>query len=415
MQKEKKVKSYTRRTKSGKTVTVRAHTAKYDAAEEAKELAKKKGSGDELEMRKRKLAMEQLAGKKAADILEEKLKEKKYGADGELTVGEKSKEEKKSKKKSKDDKVSEKKVRPVGAGTNGPEPRAKKTTTKKTASTSSEPAFTQAEYKAWYHWDQENDPKNKSAMKVAKALRAQMGRAAYNRYFNEMSDNYSARGHISAYKKVGSLGGEESSTPKKNKSKKSETSTPESPAIPKSESALKKAGWTYVRTNRGKVGGGSKGYWVSPDRETMVFGGSDYRPGRGRSVTIESDKPKKPTKSVLALLKKTETRSTTPKSESGPKKSSTSDKYTPVRGKIDTTGLSPSDTNILRRIGGRIKKMAEEEPRRTSKKATSADHKYYFAVQDAFASLSSKARRLLVNKYPGLKDTFYSMNKNIAH
>lgn len=302
MQKEKKVKSYQRRTKSGKMVTVRAHTAKYDAAEEAKELAKKKGSGDELEARKRKLAMEQLAGKKAAEELEkqkaeketeEEPKEKKStksevpkkfdyvmvhegkdgrkgyrvsdgriwtkGADGKMTevkpsslpkeiqrlYKENEKDFDRSKKKSE---KAEKKVRPVGAGTNGPEPRVKKTTTtKKTASTSSEPAFTQAEYKAWYHWDQENDPKNKSALKVAKALRAQMGRAAYNRYFNEMSDNYSARGHISAYKKVGSFGGEESSTPKKNKSKKSETSTPEAPAIPKSESALKKASVAFLR------------------------------------------------------------------------------------------------------------------------------------------------------------------------
>ena len=94
MQKEKKVRTYQRRTKSGKMVTVRAHTAKYDAAEEAKELAKKKGSGDELEMRKRKLAMEQLAGKKAADILEEKLKEEKE----KESEKEEPKEEKKSKK-----------------------------------------------------------------------------------------------------------------------------------------------------------------------------------------------------------------------------------------------------------------------------------------------------------------------------
>lgn len=51
MQKEKQVKSYQRRTKSGKVVSVKAHTAKYTAAEEkAKESARsKKGSGEELE------------------------------------------------------------------------------------------------------------------------------------------------------------------------------------------------------------------------------------------------------------------------------------------------------------------------------------------------------------------------------
>ena len=50
MKKEKQVRSYQRRTKSGKTVTVKAHTAKYDAAEMVKEaLKKKKGAGTEFE------------------------------------------------------------------------------------------------------------------------------------------------------------------------------------------------------------------------------------------------------------------------------------------------------------------------------------------------------------------------------
>ena len=49
MKKEKIIKTHTRRTKSGKTVTVRQHRAKYDAAEEAKQLAKKIGAGKELE------------------------------------------------------------------------------------------------------------------------------------------------------------------------------------------------------------------------------------------------------------------------------------------------------------------------------------------------------------------------------
>ena len=125
--------------------------------------------------------------------------------------------------------------------------------------------------------------------------------------------------------------------------------------------------------------------------------------GTPKDYNADDDEPK-PTKTTKSASKKT----TTPKP-------STSDKYTPVRGKIDTTGLSPHDADVLRNIGGRIKKMAAEEPRRTSKKATPADHKYYFAVQDAFASLSPKARRRLVDKYPGLKDTFYSMNRNIGH
>lgn len=55
MKKEKQVRSYKRRTKSGKTVTVKAHTAKYEAADEkAKEVSKKPGAGKELEERKKK-------------------------------------------------------------------------------------------------------------------------------------------------------------------------------------------------------------------------------------------------------------------------------------------------------------------------------------------------------------------------
>lgn len=51
MKKEKSVRSYTRRTKSGKTVVVRQHTSKYDASEKEKAAAKKHGAGKELEGR----------------------------------------------------------------------------------------------------------------------------------------------------------------------------------------------------------------------------------------------------------------------------------------------------------------------------------------------------------------------------
>ncbi len=48
MKAEKKVRTYTRRTKSGKTITVKAHTAKYDAADK-KRISKKEGAGEEIE------------------------------------------------------------------------------------------------------------------------------------------------------------------------------------------------------------------------------------------------------------------------------------------------------------------------------------------------------------------------------
>ena len=53
MQKEKSVRTYQRKSKNGKVVTVRSYKAKYDAAEEArKEMAKRAGAGDELKKKK---------------------------------------------------------------------------------------------------------------------------------------------------------------------------------------------------------------------------------------------------------------------------------------------------------------------------------------------------------------------------
>ena len=60
--------------------------------------------------------------------------------------------------------------------------------------------FSPDDFKSWYHWDVDADPKNKQAKKVEKALKSQMGTKAYNKYFYEMSDNYSARGHNKAFK-----------------------------------------------------------------------------------------------------------------------------------------------------------------------------------------------------------------------
>ena len=53
MQKEKSVRTYQRKSKNGKVITVRSYKAKYDAAEEArKEMAKRAGAGDELKKKK---------------------------------------------------------------------------------------------------------------------------------------------------------------------------------------------------------------------------------------------------------------------------------------------------------------------------------------------------------------------------
>lgn len=82
-------------------------------------------------------------------------------------------------------------------------------TTKSSAKpASSRPAFTAAEFKEWYRGTGSAADK-----KVAKALRAQLGRSGYRKFEDESINNYSSRGHLSMFKKVGSMGGE--TVPKK--------------------------------------------------------------------------------------------------------------------------------------------------------------------------------------------------------
>lgn len=187
MKKEKQVRSYKRRTKSGKTITVKAHTAKYEAADKkAKEVSKKEGAGKELEEHKKKPVQ--------LEIPFDKEEEKKVLSEVKETA---KKSEKPTKGKT------TKKVRPVGSGTNGPIPKKSekkvtkvitKTTTKPTTSA---PAFTAAEFKEWYR-----GTGSASDKKVAKALRAQLGRAGYRKLEDEAIDGYSARGHLSMFKRV---------------------------------------------------------------------------------------------------------------------------------------------------------------------------------------------------------------------
>lgn len=183
MKKEKQVKSYQRRTKSGKVVTVKAHTAKYDAAEKAKEAAKKKGAGKELEDKfgKKKMPDPNLSMNEYLDEL------KKGNSKKESEVKEAAKKESKNKT-----------------------PKVKKDTTNK--SNISGQAFTAAEFKEWYRGTGSAADK-----KVAKALRAQLGRSGYRKFEDEAINNYSSRGHLSMFKKVGSVGGETTSSTTKSK------------------------------------------------------------------------------------------------------------------------------------------------------------------------------------------------------
>ena len=255
MKKEKQIRTHQRRTKSGKMVTVRAHTAKYDAADKAKEMATKKGAGKELENRKKKNEEVQL------EIPFDKEEEKKVL--DKVKGEEKKPTSKKSEKPA--EKKTTKKVRPVGSGTNGPTPKEKsvvkstatssvkrdptdveflarqiagarsgsldaardkvnsmsdrtykswlrsygvlkdKKSSMKSKPTTSTPAFTAAEFKEWYRGTGSAADK-----KVAKALRAQLGRSGYRKLEDEAIDGYSARGHLSMFKRVS--GGTDSST-----------------------------------------------------------------------------------------------------------------------------------------------------------------------------------------------------------
>lgn len=188
MKKEKQVRSYKRRTKSGKTIIVRAHTAKYDAADEkAKNTSKKEGAGKELEERKKKptkleIPFNKEEEKKVLDEVKDTA-EKKAG--------------KKSVEKNAESKVSSKTQ------------SVKKSSGKKvTSSTTSSAPFTRDEFKEWYRGTGSAADK-----KVAKALRAQLGRAGYRKLEDEAIGNYSSRGYLSMFKKVSS-GSSSQTTPK---------------------------------------------------------------------------------------------------------------------------------------------------------------------------------------------------------
>lgn len=294
MKKEKKVRTYQRRTKSGKTITVRAHTASYEAAEKAKEAAKKKGAGDEIVERKKKnweLPMDEFLKK-----LKDERAQKREDEESKKVEDEKPKKKsEKTEKKTSAKKTTKK--RTVGTGTNGPEPKKKKsegketkvdkqtkawfnyspssfskvkvskdnkyggwridlsdgsgqvydskeaaqkdakllrgmykewkgsskrtngstpikTSMKTTSASASSPAFTAAEFKEWYRGTGSAADK-----KVAKALRAQLGRSGYRKFEDEAIDNYTSRGHLSMFKRV-SGGSSTDTTEKKNSSSK---------------------------------------------------------------------------------------------------------------------------------------------------------------------------------------------------
>lgn len=190
MKKEKTIRTYQRRTKTGKIVTVKQHTAKYDAAEALKEAAKKKGAGDEIEQRRLDAEWKKI---------EDDFMKKHPDFEAFDDEGNETKENAAIIKKK--EAFTKKHPSWKGGVKSGPkEKSAKRSIIEKAPKSDSSYGFTPDEYKAWYHWDQDADPKNKSALKVEKALKKQMGTKAYNKYFDDLTDNYSARGHNKAFK-----------------------------------------------------------------------------------------------------------------------------------------------------------------------------------------------------------------------
>lgn len=199
MKKEKTIRTYQRKTKSGKITTVKSHTAKYDAAAEvAKKAARKKGAGGELQAKITKMPDPKLELQQYLD----ELKKSRSGASSDTTKTTKPAPKKKLKK-------------PVGGGITGLEPReTKKVPAKKqTKPAPKSSGLSSTEFKAWYH-----DPKSKEGRAAAKKLKEQVGAEKYKELNKEANDNYSSRGHLSMFKRVG--GGGSTAVSKKGTSSK---------------------------------------------------------------------------------------------------------------------------------------------------------------------------------------------------
>lgn len=235
MKKEKTIRTYQRRTKSGKIVTVRQHTAKYDAVESLKEDAKKKGAGDELEALKKKSVdkptEEEVAEfEKLLDSFPEELDErsrkmrlrqfmKAKGKKGRQAEIDETKWEIKEEKKARKVWKSNEKF---GKRLEKSYDKEHKNSVKDSKDPYSAHGFTKDEFNEWYEGT--GSAKDK---KVAKALRKTLGRKAYDELSDLAADNYKKGGASSFFKKnVHSKDAKKSSVSKPKKTtiaKKTET------------------------------------------------------------------------------------------------------------------------------------------------------------------------------------------------
>ena len=249
MQKTKTIKTFQRKTKSGKMSTVKEHSAKYDSSEDmAKEAMKKRaGAGSELEkktvdkksakdiqaltehfhdmasdwsdgakggVKKLKgpdhtVAVSRVAaelhakhgmGAKSVSESEVKALYRKHSADVSNLKTKKSSDKKELSKKEFEGAKFPKGTKPAKETKTGSvvvNAKGYKTPTAKTSTPAH--GVSADEYKAWYHWDQKADPKNKVALSAEKKMKAHMGAKAYKEHFNKESEHYTSRGHKEAY------------------------------------------------------------------------------------------------------------------------------------------------------------------------------------------------------------------------
>lgn len=233
MKKEKTIRTYQRRTKSGKVVTVKQHTAKYDAADRAKEMASKKGAGEELATKKGMPDHNLPMNEYLAEL-------KKMRENPEETPMEQ--ETKKSSPSA------EKKSKSV-----------KSTKTTKSAATTQANGVSASDFKSWYHFNDWDKPKKSWPAEVRAAdaaIRKQLGsKKAYDDYCAQIDGSYSKSGHNKAFKSFGGAATSMSakSSPKVKSgeiSKESATKSKESKPVraPKNESQKQRE----ARWNRGQ-------------------------------------------------------------------------------------------------------------------------------------------------------------------
>lgn len=372
MKKEKKVRAYQRRTKSGKTVTVRAHTASYEAAEKAKEAAKKKGAGDEIAERKKKnweLPMDEFLKKLKEERAQKREDEEPKKVEDEKP---KKKSEKKTEKKTPAKKTTKK--RTVGTGTNGPEPK-KKTTTKKTSTKedASEPAFTRDEFKEWYRGTGSAADK-----KVAKALRKQLGRSGYRKFEDEAIDNYTSRGHLAMFKRV-SGGSSTSAKPKSSLVTKKETSSDLRARADKMDADAKRAAIVKkLGSNKFRTIKDININVVKPNTRTAQLKGTLYvSSDRTKAYYEGSDgKLKKATKSILDryVNKESKKRSVgTGTNGPEPKKTSkessaTKTKKAPIAKKTEPTNMKKELSSLITGLKGSTMRTYQKPAKFTSRK-----------------------------------------------